>query len=56
MPNDPLAWLNWWIEGNPDHPEREEVVRHLHKSQEEYLSYGRQYLGWAMFVLAPINL
>jgi len=49
---------NWhglitWLEENPDHPEREEVVRHLHKIQDEYLAYGRQYLGWAMYVLAP---
>jgi ubiquinone/menaquinone biosynthesis C-methylase UbiE len=49
---------NWhglirWIEENPDHPEREEVIRHLHKIQDEYLVYGREYLGWAMYVLAP---
>jgi len=47
---------NWyglirWIEENPDHPERQSVINHLHKSQEEYLKYGREYLGWAMYVL-----
>lgn len=49
---------NWhglirWIEDNPDHPERGEVIDHLHKVQDEYLRYGREYLGWAMYVLAP---
>jgi SAM-dependent methyltransferase len=49
---------NWhglirWLEENPDHPERGEVVEHLQKSQDEYLRYGREYLGWAMYVLAP---
>jgi SAM-dependent methyltransferase len=49
---------NWyglirWIEDNPDHPERGEVIAHLHGIQDEYLRYGREYLGWAMYVLAP---
>jgi SAM-dependent methyltransferase len=49
---------NWhglvrWIEENPEHPERDEVIQHLHTVQDEYLNYGRQYLGWAMYMLAP---
>jgi SAM-dependent methyltransferase len=49
---------NWrgllrWIEEHPEHPERGEVVAHLHESQDEYFRYGRQYLGWAMLVLNP---
>ncbi|MGB3713173.1 MAG: class I SAM-dependent methyltransferase [Candidatus Promineifilaceae bacterium] len=47
---------NWyalvrWIEENPDHPERKEVIDHLHTSQELYFKYTREYLGWAMYVL-----
>ena len=47
---------NWhglvrWIEENPHHPDREVVVEHLRQSQDEYLRYGRQYLGWAVYVL-----
>jgi SAM-dependent methyltransferase len=50
---------NWyglirWIEENPDHPEREQVIQHLHTSQDEYLRFGRAYVGWAMYVLAPM--
>jgi SAM-dependent methyltransferase len=51
---------NWhglirWIEENPDHPQRAEVIEHLHKIQDEYLGVGREYLGWAMYVLAPMG-
>lgn len=51
---------NWygllsWIEANPDHPERQQVIEHLHTSQEEYLQYARQYFGWAIWVLNPID-
>ena len=49
---------NWvgllrWIEANPTHPERQEVIDHLHESQEEYVRYGRMYFGWALYVLTP---
>jgi len=44
-----------WIEENPDHPERQDVIDYLHKAQDEYLRYEREYLGWAMYVLNPIR-
>lgn len=49
---------NWrglvrWIDENPNHPERDEVIRHLHESQDEYTRYAREYLGWAIYVLNP---
>lgn len=51
---------NWvgllrWIEGNPDHPERHEVIEFLHRTQAEYLTYGREYIGWMMQVLNPVR-
>jgi len=45
--------LSDWLDENPTHPEREDVVRHLHHGQEEYLRYEREYLGWALYVLKP---
>jgi hypothetical protein len=50
---------NWygllrWIEENPQHPERQQVIDHLHESQDEYIRYGRMYFGWAIYVLNPI--
>ncbi len=47
--------LNHWIEENPDHPERQEVIDWLHKTQEEYLRYGREYCGWAVYILNPMK-
>ena len=49
---------NWhglvrWLEENPAHPERGTVIEHLRKVQDEYLGYGREYVGWAIYVLAP---
>ena len=51
---------NWhglvrWIEDNPSHPERQDVIKHLHESQDEYLRYGRKYFGWALYVLTMAN-
>ncbi len=50
---------NWygllrWIEANPTHPERQQVIDHLHESQEEYLRYGRMYFGWGLYVLTTV--
>jgi SAM-dependent methyltransferase len=47
---------NWygllrWIEENPAHPERQEVIEALHESQAEYFRYGREYFGWALYLL-----
>jgi SAM-dependent methyltransferase len=51
---------NWdgllhWIEENPAHPERQQVIDHLHESQDEYFTYGREYFGWALYLLNPIQ-
>jgi SAM-dependent methyltransferase len=51
---------NWyalvrWIEENPDHPERQEVIDHLHSSQKLYFKYTREYLGWAIYILKPMS-
>jgi len=51
---------NWhslvrWIEANPHHAELQQVIDHLHESQEEYVRYGRKYFGWALYVLNPVG-
>lgn len=51
---------NWyglvqWLEENPEHPERGDVIQRLHNSQEEYFRYGREHFGWALFLLNPIH-
>ena len=42
-----------WLGENPDHPDREFIVDYLHRIQDEYFGYGREYMDWAMFVLVP---
>jgi SAM-dependent methyltransferase len=49
---------NWrglirWIEEHRGHPDRPAVMAHLRERQEEYITYGREHLGWAMYALAP---
>jgi SAM-dependent methyltransferase len=49
---------NWrgllaWLEENPRHPERADALQRLHDSQGEYLRYGREYLGWALYLFKP---
>jgi SAM-dependent methyltransferase len=51
---------NWqgliaWLEEHPDHPEKGEVVEWLRKTQDDYFRFGRDYLGWAMYILNPIR-
>jgi len=40
-----------WIDSNPDHPERKYVIDYLHKKQEMYFRYQREYEGWVMYIL-----
>ena len=52
---------NWrglvrWIHENPDHPDRQDIIDHLRKNQEDYLRYEREYLGWAIYMLNPMNI
>jgi len=51
---------NWrglveWINDNPEHPERQDVINRLRKVQDDYLRYEREYIGWAIYVLSPMR-
>ena len=51
---------NWyglirWLEENPDHPERNQVLKHFRSDQEDYFQFQRQYMGWAMYCLVPFK-
>ena len=35
-------------------PQRDTVLAHLHRTQEEYLGFDREHLGWAMYLLRPV--
>jgi SAM-dependent methyltransferase len=49
---------NWhglmeWIRENPHHSNLPDVIQHLHESQDEYIRFGREYFGWALYLLSP---
>ncbi len=51
---------NWhglirWLKDNPTHPDRDQVYQHLRTDQDDYFRFGRQYLGWAMYVLTCLS-
>lgn len=46
--------LQKWLEENPRHPDRKQVIDWLHKNQEEYIRWGREYLGWAIYIMCPL--
>ncbi|MFA5078040.1 MAG: class I SAM-dependent methyltransferase [Dehalococcoidia bacterium] len=51
---------NWyalirWLEENPTHTDYEQVFKHFRSDQDEYLQFQRQYMGWAMYCLAPMK-
>jgi SAM-dependent methyltransferase len=40
-----------WLETNPKHLDREQVIGHLNQIQEEYFEYIRAFLGWGVYIL-----
>lgn len=39
-----------WARANPDHPEREDLLRQVLEGRAAYFRWERQYLGWGIFV------
>ncbi len=49
---------NWkgllaWLEENPDHHDRADVLSYLQKTQDDYARCFRHHLGWAVYILRP---
>jgi len=42
-----------WLEENQKHPDRQQVIDWLHKNQDAYFKWGREHLGWAIYLLKP---
>ena len=42
-----------WLGEHPDHPDRDFMTDYLHRIQDEYFGYGREYMDWALYVLVP---
>jgi len=43
-----------WIRENPEHPDVEEVGEYLRLLQEEYTAYGREFIGWGLYIMQRI--
>lgn len=52
-------WRNCqeWLsdEENLKNPDYEDVLNYFRRIQEEYLAYGREYIGWAMYLISPLQ-
>jgi SAM-dependent methyltransferase len=42
-----------WLRENPEHPDAPDMRAFLDDGRRSHLAYGRQYLGWGVFVLRP---
>lgn len=45
-----------WLENNKNHPDYKQVKDSLREWQEDYHSYIREYLGWAIFILKKSSI
>lgn len=43
--------IHQWLKNNPDDPDSGELRRWNDEARRTYLTYGRRYLGWGVFVL-----
>lgn len=58
---DRYETCNWyglvkWLEENPEHPERQEVIDFLKEVQDDYIKFGREHIGWAVYLLNSVEL
>lgn len=42
-----------WLATHPDDPETHEMREFLDRARRSHLAFGRQYLGWGVFVVRP---
>jgi len=42
-----------WIKNHPDHPDTDDIYEYYCNIQDEYMAYGREHMGWALFLFEP---
>lgn len=52
---DKYEGLQWyatdeWVSENPDDPDVEEVLKRVSENRENYLRWGRETFGWAIYL------
>ncbi len=58
---DRYEGLQWqagesWARNNPNDPDVDELLGRLRKGRDEYLKYGRDTVGWAIYVMRASEL
>lgn len=48
--------IDRWLRANPDDPQAPAMREFAESARRSHLAYGRQYLGWGVFVLAQESL
>ena len=56
---DHYETLQWWstnnyVTSNPDDPDNPELLSNMEKAKKEYLLYGKDTLGWAIYIFKKI--
>ena len=48
-----MQWIavSDWLRTNPDAPDADEIQELHERYRRQYLTYGRRYLGWGVFLL-----
>jgi hypothetical protein len=44
-----------WARANPDHLDREDVVKGINTAPQRSMMWERRYLGWAIVVAQPVQ-
>jgi len=42
-----------WVQDHPDDPRTADILDYLRTIQEEYLAFGREHIGWGLYLLTP---
>ena len=45
-----------WIRNHPDDSHTDEMLEYLYSIQDEYTAYGREHMGWALFLFQPMPM
>ena len=45
-----------WVQDHPDDPRSADILDYLRTIQEEYLAFGREHIGWGLYLLTPTGI
>jgi SAM-dependent methyltransferase len=45
-----------WVQDHPDDPRSADILDYMRTIQEEYLAFGREHIGWGLYLLTPTGI